>query len=149
MLVREAVPVTGASTSSTATGLLPRRKFSEISTTINGNLVIVKSHHQPDRLLMYEFAMPYLDRPSHGVLDTLSSEEARIPLVIACIGATLYYQLYYKEGSFFKNKTMGGAAGKKSAGGDDKSSDLMSGFAEEARRKGKLTPKMEKDMAEI
>lgn len=109
VLIREAIPVTTASTKGDFT---PRRKFSETSTGINGNLIIVKSNQHPDRLLMYEFAMPYLDRTSSGVLETLASEEARIPLVLIFVGGTLYYHLFYKQGAYFgKTQARGHSTG--------------------------------------
>ena len=96
-LVREAFPVTGS-------GSQGRQSLSEIGTSTHGNLILVNSHLHSDRLLMYEFTMPYLDQQGKGLVEVLTSEEARAPLVIIVAAGVLFYHLYYKEGAFFRKK---------------------------------------------
>ena len=96
---------------------------------------------------MYEFVMPYLRKAEMGFWEGVTSEQARGPLIFLVIAGTVFYQFYWKEGAMFN----------KSKPKEEEEQDpmkretqkLLSGLADQARRKGKLTPKMKAEMEEI
>jgi len=75
--------------------------MSEANVGILGSIVLVKSHDSSERLLMLEFVMPFLSKQSIGIVESLTSENARIPLIVLVVGLTGFYQLYWKADGFF------------------------------------------------
>lgn len=109
------------------------------------SLLMISSGESKDRLLMYDFVMPFLSKESVGFVDALTSEYARAPIAIVFVGISLFYQLYWKKDAYFNpNK------GKEEEKFDKNNpAHIMKGFKDHARKHGKLTPKMQRDMAEI
>ena len=125
--------------------------MSETSIGVFGSIVLVSSQESPEHLLMYEFVMPFLSKESVSLVSSLTSENARMPLMMIFMGITAFYQMYWKEGAPFNPDTKRNKENEKNGGkgGDSESSGLMKGFREHAQKHGKLTPQMEQDMEEI
>lgn len=98
---------------------------------------------------MYEFVMPFMRKESVSLVSSLTSENARMPLMMIFMGITAFYQLYWKEGAPFNPETKRKKEQAKNGGKGDEAEGMMAGFRDHAKRHGKLTPAMEKDMAEI
>ena len=62
-----------------------------MSAGLSGSLVLVESQSSPDRLLMYEFVMPFLRKEKLDFWSGITSENARIPLLVVFVGVTLFY----------------------------------------------------------
>ena len=106
----------------------------------------MSSHDQSEQsLLIYEVMMPYLSRESPGLMQSMTTENTRLPLFLLFIGITVFYQLYWKKGAIF-NKDSGQDAAQDE---QSKEKSLLSGFRDQAKKRGKLTPKMEKDIQEM
>ena len=104
------------------------------------------SQESPERLLMFEFTMPYLQKESVSLVSAITSENARTPMLFIFFGITAFYQLYWKEGAPFNPNKKKDKEAKK---GESEGEGMMNNFREHAKKQGKLTPQMEKDMAEI
>ena len=74
--------------------------MSEVSAGLMGSLLLVESQSSPDRLLMYEFTMPFLKREKLDFWSGITSENARMPLFVVFVGVTLFYQFYLKPRGF-------------------------------------------------
>lgn len=79
--------------------------MTENSVGMLGSIVLVRSLDSSERLLMYEFTMPYLRRESISLASALTSENARMPMLMVFFGITAFYQLYWKEGAPFNPNT--------------------------------------------
>ena len=116
-----------------------RQRMSDSPVGMLGSIVLVRSQESSERLLMYEFTMPFLRRESISLASALTSENARVPMLLVFFGITAFYQLYWKEGAPFNPNTKkqkdADAAGKGQG-----SAGMMSGFRDHAKKHGKLTP---------
>ena len=114
--------------------------MSETSVGMLGSIVLVSSEtNSAERLTMYEFTMPYLRKESVSLVSAITSENARVPLLMIFFMITAFYQLYWKEGAPCNPQTR---KNKKGAGNEEAKDDtsIMKGFREHARKHGKLTP---------
>ena len=96
--------------------------------------------------MMYEFVMPYLQKDEQNLIEALTSENARYPLFMFFIGCLAFYHLWYKQGALLRKDSQNDVQGEEP---DSKANGIMKSFREHAKKKGKLSPKMENDMAEI
>lgn len=141
-VVREAQPVL----KSTDSPFKVNRRMSEASIGVTGSLIMVQSQENPERLMMYEFVMPYLAKDEQSFVEALTSENARYPLFMFVIGCLAFYHLWWKQGALLrKNSDKDGKADDKPDGPEG----MMKGFREHAKKHGKLSPKMQNDMDEI
>ena len=110
--------------------------MSESSVGLLGSIVLVKSQESPERLLMYEFVMPFLKKESSSLVSTLTGENARTPLILLFMGITAFYQLYWKEGAPFNPETRKKKAAEEGKGGkggnESEAANLMKGFRDHA-----------------
>ena len=65
------------------------------------SLFLTWSDASHESLLMHEFLMPYLSREAPSLMQSMTSENTRLPLFLLFIAITLFYQLYWKEGAVF------------------------------------------------
>ena len=70
-------------------------------------------------------------------------------MLLVFFGITAFYQCYWKEGAPFNPNTKKQKDADAAANGKGGQASMMSGFRDHAKKHGKLTPQMEKDMAEI
>ena len=65
--------------------------MSENSVGLLGSIVLVRSLDSSERLLMYEFIMPFLRKENVSLASALTSENARMPLLMLFLGITAFY----------------------------------------------------------
>mmetsp|Transcript_8340 Transcript_8340/g.9678 ORF Transcript_8340/g.9678 Transcript_8340/m.9678 type:complete len:123 (+) Transcript_8340:1430-1798(+) len=114
----------------------------------SGTLILVRSRESSERLAMYEFTTPYLRSEKAEWLEIFTSEQARYPLIAMVICATAFYQLYWKKGAVCYPKKDEQVEQKEQYAKDDPRR-MLEGMRDQARKKGKYTPKMEKSLGEL
>ena len=126
----------------------PSKAYNRLAETSFGmlaSLFLVRSQDSPnDRLILYEFVMPYLSKSAPSFVEQLTSENARVPLMLLIIGCTAAYQLYIKPDAYCKKKQQVEPQFDK-----DEPKSIVNELRRKAAKRGKITPKMEADMARI
>ena len=109
------------------------------------NLILARS--SSDGLKIYEAKEPFLLKETQGFMQGAASSLNKVPMMFVAVGAVALYQLFLKsDAPFCKRKDR---SADEDMANQSKGRRLMSEFTQEARRKGKMTPKMEKDIAKI
>ena len=97
---------------------------------------------------MYEFMTPYLRKEQKDWSEFITSEDARPALIGMVILGTAFYQLYWKKGAMC-SKNKDDDADKQPQYAKDDPRRMVENMREQARKKGKYTPKMEKSLGEL
>ena len=92
---------------------------------------------------------PYLRSESTNWSEFLTSDDAKAPLIGMVILGTALYQLYCKKNAFCSKKTIEDEKNQQPKYAKDDPRSMVQSMRDQAQKKGKYSPKMEKSLSEL